>query len=187
VHFENILDPKNPYAVYFHRCEGRIFYIGSGALARAFDHGDQRRNIVWNRFVAGRLVSVSIWAFYPNRAEARAEEYAQIARFRPVANSSVDTEPEWSPFELDGWHCARSLSYDTRVWAWPSRRSFDTVGEAARALGVSPSAVCNSISGRFPIVAGLRFARFKRGDHGANEFCEWARRLDQDGGFPPAT
>lgn len=164
-----IIDGAKPYCVYFHLIDQTLFYVGSGVLSRAFDHGSARRNEAWNRFSAGRRVSVQIVGQYEERAIARREEYAAIKAQRPLANLPYDpAEPfEWQ--ERAGvaipWLVATDayVGMQIRVDRPDGTYSiFRTLAEAAGCMRVSKSAVSNSITGRYPVVGGLRFTREPR-------------------------
>lgn len=88
----------------------------------------------------GQTIRVDILVTFETRGEAD----AALRLFEPserVANQLPDGR--WSWIIVNGA-------------AFPRWR---TVGDAARALGVSPQSVSNSITGRYPIVKGMRFER----------------------------
>ena len=155
--------PDKPYVVYYHLIDGHIFYIGSGHLSRAFDHGAQRRNEAWNRFCAGREVMVWVQGYYTMRATARRVEYATIKAMRPVANfPHAPGEPmRWLSRPSVHERMASAMKpYDgSRIRVMPWGWTFETVAEAAKAAGCSSAAVCNSISGKYPMVGDYLFIR----------------------------
>lgn len=164
-----IIDEARPYCVYFHIVEETLFYIGSGVLSRAFDHGSARRNEAWNAFSAGRRVSVQIVGQYAERAAARRDEYAAIKAHRPIANLPFDpAKPfEWQerPGDAIPWLVATDayLGMQIRVVRQDGNcHVFGSIAEAAALMKVSKGAVSNSISGRYPEVNGLRFIREPR-------------------------
>jgi hypothetical protein len=165
-----ILDDANPYCVYYHLADRTLFYIGSGVLARAFDHGSARRNEAWNRFVDGRRVSVQIVSQHAERATARREEYAAIKAHRPVANLPYDPALplEWQERQGEGipWVVATDAFTGTRIRMTDAdgkfRHFFGDLQTAASMMGLTKGAICNSIAGRYPVVGGFRFFKEPR-------------------------
>lgn len=150
-----------PYVVYYHLIDGHIFYIGSGKLSRAFDHGSQMRNEAWNAFSAGRPVDVVVFRRFALRAEARRVEYAAINAWRPIANfpSTPGAPLDWLPRQAGGYLSAMKPHEGERIRVEPWGWTFKTVTDAAKATKVSLAAVCNSISGKYPMVGDLMFYR----------------------------
>jgi len=74
------------YCVYTHSDgEGRVFYVGRGVGARAFDMAS--RNPTWREIVrAEGRVMVSVMGWYESGAEAIEAERYLIKMFRPKAN-----------------------------------------------------------------------------------------------------
>ena len=163
----SLIDDERPYCVYFHLIDQTVFYIGSGVLSRAFDHGSARRNLAWNEYAARRLVSIDIVGQYPDRATARRDEYVAIKTHRPIANLPAEpgTPLEWQTRQGAGipWLVA------TDAYAGMHIRMFDETGRplhsfgslklASEMTGISKSAISNSITGRYPVVSGKRFSR----------------------------
>jgi len=172
MYLPDVIDPASEFAVYGHFANGKLFYIGSGILSRAFDAGNSRRNEKWNIYVGGHPVSVFIFGRFGSRAEARRVEYEQIKKYRPMANGPYEASVpiEWFDCVVDGWQVARDPDLGTTIAVLPTGATYSNVRGAANAFGVSPSAVCNSISGRYPQVNGLQFFRVEVAQLG-----EWLR------------
>lgn len=155
--------PDHPFVVYYHLIDDLIFYIGSGHLSRAFDHGSQRRNEAWNEFVAGREVTVWVQGYYSLRATARRVEYAAIKAMRPVTNFPREPDEPLNWLRRPSVHrlmaSAMKPYAGERIRVLPHGWTFETVVEAARATGVSSAAVCNSISGKYLMVGDYMFSR----------------------------
>ena len=166
----NLIDDARPYCVYFHLVDDVIFYIGSGVLSRAFDHGSARRNEAWNVFAAKRPVSVVISGQYADRSTARRDEYAAIKAHRPIANLPFDpAQPlEWQARDAAGltWRVASDAFTGSRIRMTDADgrflHFFADLQQAAALTGISKSAISNSISGRYPVVDGKRFVREPR-------------------------
>lgn len=182
-----IIDDANPYCVYYHLADGVLFYVGSGVLSRAFDHGSARRNEAWNRFVSGRRVTVQIASQHAERATARREEYAAIKAHRPIANLPYDLAVplEWQTRQGDGipWLVATDVFTGTRIRMTDADgrtlHMFGDLQTAAAMTNITKGAICNSISGRYPVVDGKRFFREPRPASGALWAEEERRSLFQ--------
>jgi len=167
----NLIDDQKPYCVYFHLIDQTIFYIGSGVLSRAFDHGSARRNEAWNAYAARRPVSIDIVGQYADRATARRDEYAAIKKHRPIANLPYDPVAPlgWQVRQADGapWLVATDAYEGMQIrvvnQAGQLVHIFGSAHLASEAMRVSKSAISNSITGRYPFVGGYRFIREPRG------------------------
>jgi hypothetical protein len=166
----NLIDDAKPYCVYYHLIDQTVFYIGSGVLSRAFDHGSARRNEAWNAYAARRPVSINIVGQYADRATARRDEYAAIKKHRPIANLPYDAAVglDFQVTQGDGipWLVATDAYVGMHIRmtdeAGRFQGCFGSLQLASDMTGVSKSAISNSISGRYPIVSGKRFIREPR-------------------------
>lgn len=158
----------NRYCVYQHYADGILFYIGSGQIARAFEFEPTRRCPAWQKFAAGKKVSVVLVMRSNDRNAMRRLEYKNIQHLRPIGNETL--EPE-HPFDYrvvnrgrpDAPHLvATDNDRLTVVRCEPGGYRFPTVRDASKALNVSPGSIYNSISGRHPDVRGYRFFREER-------------------------
>jgi len=164
---EKILRRDAPYCVYHHLIDGHVFYIGSGVLSRAFEHGFSRRNEAWNKMVddTGPDVSVRIAHYCRERSEARRVEYEQIRLARPIANMPYDPTIafEWQVREIGDFGTVVTDAYvGVDIYMEPDNHVFRSLTDAHRTTGISKSAICNSCSGRYPVVQGKRFYRVRR-------------------------
>lgn len=163
----SIIDDATPYCVYFHLIDQTVFYVGSGVLSRAFDHGSARRNQAWNVFVARRRVSVHIVGQYAERSVARRDEYAAIKKHRPIANMPFDPAIplDWQVRQGAGipWLVATDAYEGMWIRVLDGHGNFlgtcSSLKSAAERTGISKSAISNSISGRYPIVSNHQFVR----------------------------
>jgi hypothetical protein len=172
VRFENVLVREKPYCVYYHEINGVVFYIGSGVLARAFEHGFARRNEAWNIYVDmnGPDVTVRIAHYCRERAEARRVEYKRIKLARPLANLPYDPSLalEWQVKNVEDFgHVATDAYEGKAIRMDPDGTIFRSLTEAHRCTGISKSAICNSCSGKYPIVQGKQFCRVPRPERSA--------------------
>lgn len=164
IHVPAIFDGRR-YCVYYHYADDILFYIGSGQIARAFEFEPQRRCPAWQKFAAGKEVSVVIVLRSNDRNAMRRQEYRSIRLNRPIGNETLEPEhpfdyrvvdrgpPEFRHF------VATVVDRFTVVRCEPGGYRFPTVQDASKALNVSAGAIYNSISGRHPDVRGYRFFR----------------------------
>lgn len=74
-----------PYCVYHHVCDGKVFYIGSGTMARPFTRDGRNRR--WLQFVKENPnYEIRIDGRFQDLREARIEESKQIKDQRPLCN-----------------------------------------------------------------------------------------------------
>ena len=166
----NLIDDNRPYCVYYHLVDQTVFYIGSGVLSRAFDHGSARRNEAWNAYAAKRAVSIFIAGQYADRSTARRDEYAAIKAHRPIANLPYDRDGPLDYQVREGatipWRVATDAFTGMRIRMTDADgrliHIFGDLKQAVMVTRLSKSAICNSISGRYPVVDGKRFIREPR-------------------------
>lgn len=152
------------YCVYEHYCDGLLFYIGSGQIARAFEFEMTRRCPTWQMFAKDRKVSVIITNRMVDRSEARRVEYRAIRAYRPCGNDTLEEGQSfnWRTVVHGSVHVATMLDRVTVVRCDPLGMEFPNVAAASSYLGVSRSAIYNSISGRHPEVRGFTFSRVEK-------------------------
>lgn len=152
------------YCVYHHYADGLLFYVGSGQIARAFEFEKTRRCPTWGEFSYNRKISVVIAGRFTDRNEARRREYRDIRFFRPCGNDTLEEGQTfgWREIECAGVRVATLIDRVTLVKCDPLGIEFPSVAAASNYLGVSRSAVYNSISGRYPEVRGFTFSRVER-------------------------
>lgn len=168
IYVPNVFDGRR-YCVYFHYVDEVLFYVGSGQIARAFEFEPSRRCPAWQQFVDGRPVSVVLTRRTDDRNAARRTEYDAIRRYRPIGNEPLEKGQalDWrvvdhSPTPEYRHMVASIIDRFTVVRAEPGGATFPSVRDASKALGVSESAIHNSISGRYLDVRGYRFSRVEK-------------------------
>lgn len=175
------IDETKSYCVYSHHIDECLFYVGSGALPRAFESGHSRRNESWNLFVSQAegypRVTVRIEHRCETKAEARRVEYDLIHSFRPFANQ-LTPEREWQVVYIDDQKVATDACFGKLVVMLPERITFGSIRAASKITGISESAISNSLSGRYPTVKGKTFRRIARPLHGNEEFLKALRALE---------
>lgn len=149
------------YCVYGHYLGSVLFYIGSGQISRAFEFEPTRRNPAWQFISARREIDVVLLHRVRTRDEARRLEYAAIGRWKPFGNETLEEDQprDFRIINTQGATVAVLVDRVTVVRCLPSGWEYRTVKEASYALGVSKSAIYNSLSGRYPDVRGMRFER----------------------------
>lgn len=151
------------YCVYEHYADGLLFYVGSGQIARAFEFEPTRRCPAWHQFAAGRAVTVVVVLRSNDRNAMRRAEYERINRCRPIGNEAleIDQPLEWRTVRHGALSVATIIDRMTVVLCEPGGYRFPSVQAASKAMGISPSAIYNSISGRHSEVRGRRFSRIE--------------------------
>lgn len=153
------------YCVYQHYCDGVLFYVGSGQISRAFEFEATRRCPAWQAVSKGRKVTVVITNRVVDRSDARRAEYKQIRTYRPFGNETLEEGQafDWREVEHSpGLRIATLIDRVTVIRCDPLGMEFPTVAAASAYLGISRSAIYNSVSGRHPEVRGFTFHRVER-------------------------
>lgn len=160
----NVIDESRPYCVYHHIIDGNLFYVGSGVLGRAFEHGSARRNEAWNEY-AQRSGHPTVSVFLAHRCEGRSEarrvEYEHIHRYRPIANlpRAPHVALDWQIKTIEGVSVATDAYTGWDIEMLPDGDTFVNLKMASLLTGISESAISNSITGRYPVVSGKTFRR----------------------------
>jgi uncharacterized protein (DUF4415 family) len=86
------------YCVYHHICDGKVFYIGSGTMARPFTRDGRSKR--WLQFVKDHpQFDIRVVSRFQVLKEARQEESVQIKSMRPLCNGKATSEKSASTTE----------------------------------------------------------------------------------------
>jgi hypothetical protein len=126
-------DFSSHYALYEHRLIDKVIYLGICKLTDIYSFPDARQNTEWLRFITGDVpIIVKVLRTAPRAIDLQNERYRLIQALRPPCNVSGN--------QLHGQHVMIECVEDGQ--------RYPTQLEAAKAYGISQSALSNHLAGR---------------------------------------